>query len=215
MQYGREWRSIQAIVLFSSLLVACDDPPRYPALAPGATVLAFGDSITHGTGARKGEDYATRLAQRSGWEIVNAGIPGDTAGAAKARIEALLRETVPALVIVELGGNDFLQRRPEHEIKEDLRIIVQRVRASAAMPVLIGVPEVSIVRASLGSLSDAPIYAELAEEEDVLLVADILAGVLSDASLRADRIHPNAEGYRILADGIADALAAVGLLRAE
>jgi acyl-CoA hydrolase len=78
--------------------------------------------------------------------------------------------------------------------------------------VLIGVPELSIIRATLGSLSDSNIYAELADEEDVLLVQDVLSEVLSDVSLRADRIHPNAEGYRTLANGIADALADAGLL---
>lgn len=202
-----------SFILLALLLVACSDSPRYEALAPGTLVLTFGDSVTHGTGAGRGEDYPTRLAQRSGWEVVNAGVPGDTAGVAKSRIETLLQETAPALVIVELGGNDFLRRRPEKEIKEDLRVILQLVRTSGAIPVLVGVPELSIFRATIGRLSDSAIYAELAKEEEVLLVEEVFSSVLSDASLRADHIHPNAEGYRVLGNGIADALAEAGLLR--
>ena len=86
-------------------------------------MLAFGDSVTHGTGAKQGEDYPARLAERTGWKVVNAGIPGDTASAAKARIDGMLRETAPAMVIVELGGNDFLRRRVDRDIKEDSRFL--------------------------------------------------------------------------------------------
>lgn len=204
---------ISPFILLVLLLVACSDAPRYEALAPGMVVLAFGDSVTYGTGAGRGEDYPTRLAQHSGWEVVNAGVPGDTAGAARSRIETLLQQTAPALVIVELGGNDFLRRRSEKEVKEDLRAILLAVRTSGAIPVLVGVPELSIFRATIGQLSDSAIYSELAEEEGVLLLESVFSSVLSDASLRADHVHPNAEGYRVLADGIVDELAEAGLLR--
>jgi acyl-CoA hydrolase len=199
-------------VLLVLLLAACSDSPRYKALATGTVVLAFGDSVTHGTGAQEVEDYPTRLAQRSGWQVVNAGIPGDTAQEAKSRIGKLLQEVEPALVIVELGGNDFLRRRVEKDVKEDLRAILQAVRTAGAIPVLVGVPELSIFGAATGRLADSIIYVELAKEEGVLLVHDVFAEVLSDGSLRADRIHPNAAGYQVLADGIADTLADAGLL---
>lgn len=211
-------KRIQALLIalpFVFLLAACSDEPKYEALAPGALVLAFGDSVTHGTGAKEGEDYPTRLAQRSGWDVVNAGIPGDTARPAKSRIDQLLQEVEPELVIVELGGNDFLRRHPVAEVKEDLRAILRAVKQSGASAVLVSVPELSVFRAGIGSLSDSAIYAELAEEEKVLLVKDVFSSVLSDASLRADQIHPNAEGYRRLADGIAVALARAGLLAGQ
>ena len=197
-------------VLFAMLLAACKDAPKHQPLPPQAVVLAFGDSVTHGTGAKPGDDYPTQLAQRSGWKVINAGIPGDTAAAAKSRIDALLQDVKPAMVIVELGGNDFLRRRAESEVKEDLRAILQAVKANGAAPVLVAVPQFAIVL--VGSLSDSTIYADLAKEENVLLVEDVFSEVLSNAALRADRIHPNADGYRKLADGIAAALAKAGLL---
>lgn len=203
---------IALLLIFS--LVACKDAPKYQPLAQGAVVLAFGDSVTYGTGAKHGEeDYPTRLAERSGWKVVNAGIPGDTARQAKSRIRHVLDEVNPSLVIVELGGNDFLRRHAVTEVKEDLRTILRAVKEAGAMPVLVSVPELSVFRASVGSLADSAIYAELAKEEGALLVKDVFSGVLSDASLRADQIHPNAQGYRMLADGIADALAGAGLFK--
>lgn len=202
------------IVLLALLLGACKaSSPKYEPLAPGAVVLAFGDSVTHGTGAKQGEEYPARLAQRSGWKVMNAGILGDTADAAKSRIDGMLRETSPALVIVELGGNDFLRRRPDKTVKEDLREILRTARKSGAIAALVAVPEFSLLGAGIGSLSDSAIYSELAKEEGVLLVDGVLSKVLSDAALRADQIHPNAEGYRVLADGIAESLAKVGLLK--
>jgi acyl-CoA thioesterase-1 len=197
-------------VLLALLLAACrNEAPKAQLLAPGAVVLAFGDSVTFGTGAGSGEDYPTALAARSGWKIVNAGIPGDTAAGARTRIEPLLAEHKPALVLVELGGNDFLRRRPEAEVKEDLRAIVRAVKAAGAVPVLVSVPEFSL---GLLGLSDSAIYAALAKEEKIWLVNDVFAKVLSDGALRADRIHPNARGYRALADGVAQSLAKAGLL---
>src|SRR5690606_23505804 len=97
--------------------------------------------------------------------VINAGIPGDTAARAVGRIAGALDETRPALAIIELGGNDFLQRRAAADVKEDLRTIVRAVRSAGAIPVLVGVPELSVLRAAVGRLRDSPIYAELADEE--------------------------------------------------
>ncbi len=203
-------RHLLLLVSLAFLLAACrNETPRLAPLAAGSVVLAFGDSVTFGTGAGAGEDYPAQLAARSGWKIVNAGIPGDTAAVAQSRIAAVLRETNPALVLVELGGNDFLRRRAEGEVKEDLRAIVRAVKAGGATPVLVAVPEFSL---GLTGFSDSAIYAALAKEEQVWLVKDVFSKVLSNDALRADRIHPNAQGYRALADGIAQSLGKAGLL---
>lgn len=205
----RLYRFVGAALLVA--LSACGDAPRFDPLPAGATVLAFGDSVTYGTGAGRGEDYPSRLAALTGWQVRNAGIPGDTAREATARIADALAETGAALAIIELGGNDFLRRRAGADVKEDLRAIIRSTRAAGAIPVLVGVPQASVLGAATGRLRDSPIYAELAEEEQVLLIDGAFADVLSDAALRADPIHPNAEGYRILAGKIADALGRAGL----
>lgn len=193
-------------------LFACGDAQKLDPLPADAVVLAFGDSVTYGTGAPRSEDYPTRLALLTGRQVHNAGIPGDTARAATSRIADALARTAAALVIIELGGNDFLQRRASAEVKEDLRAIIRAVRTAGAIPVLVAVPQVSVFGAVTGRLSDSPIYAALAEEEQVLVIEDVFADVLSDATLRSDAIHPNAEGYRILAARIAAELERAGLL---
>lgn len=203
------------LILALALLAACGRAPEFAPLPAGTPVLCFGDSVTHGTGAGDGEDYPTRLVELTGWQIHNAGIPGDTADRAKGRIRAALEEAQPKLVLVEIGGNDFLRRRPEAAVREDIRQILAAVRAFGAQPVLVAVPRFSLVGAVVGALPDAELYAELAAEEKVPLVDKVFAGVLSDESLKADQIHPNAAGYRVLAEGIAARLARVGLLAAS
>ena len=90
---------------------------KLTALPAGSKVLAFGDSVTFGTGAAPGEDWPTLLAGLTAWQITNAGIPGDTAEAGKSRIRSLLDEHTPALVIIEIGGNDFLRRQQPSAVK--------------------------------------------------------------------------------------------------
>jgi acyl-CoA hydrolase len=113
---------------------------------------------------------------------------------------------------VELGGNDFLRRRSDSAIKEDLRFILSAVRQSGAVPVLVSVPRFSVLGVAVGALPDSEIYAELAKEEKVPLVKRVFADVLSDPALKSDQIHPNAEGYRKLAEGVSKALVKEGLL---
>ncbi|MDP2795044.1 MAG: GDSL-type esterase/lipase family protein [Sulfurisoma sp.] len=202
---GRLWRRFSLLALLA-LLAACGGGQKASPLPAGSSVLAFGDSVTFGTGAAPGEDYPTQLAAISGWNITNAGIPGDTAEAARGRIRAAIEQSQPALVIVELGGNDFLRRRPEGQIREDLRAILNEIRHANIPVVLVAVPRFSLIGAAVGALPDAELYEKLAEEEKVPLVAKVFARILSDPGLKADHIHPNAAGYRQLAEGIAEGL---------
>ena len=209
-----DMRAAGLCLLACLLLLApgCGNETRLPPLQPGAVVLAFGDSITAGLGAGPGEDFPARLAAATGWQVVNAGVSGDTAREARERLAPLLAKWQPDLVIVELGGNDFLRQTPAARVGGYLREIVRDAQASGASVALVAVPRLSLLRASVGALSDSPVYADIAAEEGVILIPDVLADILSDAGLRADEIHPNAAGYRQLAEGIREELAARGLL---
>lgn len=202
-----------ALLLSAALLLVagCGRTPDLPTLPAGAVVLALGDSITHGTGAGRGDSYPTLLGRATGWEVINAGIPGDTAQAARQRIGPLLAQHRPDLVIVELGGNDFLRRRDPAEVRADLDAILSRIAAAGVPAVLVAVPQFSVLRATVGALNDAPIYRELADEQNLLLIPDLLAGILSREEWRADPVHPNAAGYRALAAGIHEALQEAGV----
>lgn len=207
-------RSFFVIVLVAvaAVMLTRQRAPVFAPISPGSTVLAFGDSVTFGTGANPGEDYPKHLAAISGWVVRNKGIPGDTAERAKMRIDAAMAEVKPALVIIEIGGNDFLRRQPEQTVKENIRFIIQRVRHAGAQAALVATPRFSLLGAAVGSLSDAALYAELAAEENVPLVPDAFAEVLSKPELKSDAIHPNAAGYRVLAEAIAISLVKQGLL---
>ncbi|MDP3037401.1 MAG: arylesterase [Rhodocyclaceae bacterium] len=202
-----------ASTMVALLLVgACGREPKHSPLPAGSVVLALGDSVTFGTGATSGEDYPTQLASITGWAILNHGIPGDTSAGLQARVDTVLSETNPALVIVEIGGNDFLRRQPEAETKENVRAILKRIRQTGIPVVLVATPKFTQLGAAFGLLPDSPIYAELAEEEQVPLVPAIFARVLADPKLKSDHIHPNAAGYRKLAEGIAAELVNYGFI---
>ena len=209
---SRRRRLLQFLAL-SPLFAACGKKSRLAALPAGTTVLAFGDSVTYGTGAGPGEDWPTLLAAATGWRVVNAGVPGDTADAGKARIRELLAAHKPALVIVEIGGNDFLRRRPAAVVKEDVRSIVRQTKVAGVQVVLVAVPELSLLGALTRRPDDAALYAEIGRDEQVPVIADVFSEILGKPELCADQIHPNAAGYRKMAEGIAAALRRFGLLR--
>lgn len=205
-------RRMLTLAAATLVLAACGRTQKLPALPTGSVVLAFGDSVTFGTGAAPGQDWPSLLAAKSGWRIINSGVPGDTAEAARQRITALLDEHRPALVIVELGGNDFIRRRAQKKVKEDLRQIVSTIRSSGARVVLVAVPELSLLGAVTRRPDDAPIYAELAKEEKLPLIPEVFADILARPDLCADQIHPNAQGYQQMAEGFSAALKKSGLL---
>ncbi|MEW6514129.1 MAG: GDSL-type esterase/lipase family protein [Pseudomonadota bacterium] len=212
----REHSSSLLAILLSTLLVllsGCGKEDKQSGIPRGASVLAIGDSVTFGTGAEKGQDFPAQLAIITRWTIHNHGIPGDTAAGVSDRIVAALVETQPVLVLLEIGGNDFLRRTPEAEVKEQIRAILKQIRLQGIPVMLVAVPQFSPLGAVLGRLPDAPLYAELGREEQVAVIPDVLADVLSDDPLKADAIHPNGAGYKQLAEGIADALTRTGYYR--
>lgn len=192
-------------------LAGCGRQSPGTAVAPGATVLALGDSITFGTGAPPEASYPAVLARLTGWNVVNAGVPGNVSAQALQRLPALLEQHTPSLVLLSIGGNDLLRQLPEAQTREHIRQSVGLARAAGAQVVLIGVPRPSMAGALIGSLSDHPMYADLARELQLPLYADGWARVLGDADLRSDTIHANAAGYEAFARGLADALRERGL----
>lgn len=199
-------------------LVACDTDYRYAPLPSTANVLILGDSLTYGTGADEGEDYASLLANKTGWNVMNAGVPGNTSAQALERLPEYLEahaigEQKIDLLIVELGGNDFLKRIPPEQILENLKSILMQAKDHGIQAALIAIPELSPVGAAFGNLSDHPLYLQLAEDTDTPLLQDIFTDVLADNRLKADPIHPNADGYKQVADELQKRLQTLGFIR--
>lgn len=158
-----------------------------------ATLLCLGDSLTFGYGAAAGASYPQKLEELTGHVTQNAGINGDTSEGALARLPALLQANTPGLVLVSIGGNDFLRNVAPARTKAALTSIVQTAAAAAQM-VLIAQPRPVLMSAAIGSLDDHEVYAEVAAETGVPLFAGGWSHVLSRAALRSDQIHANTEG---------------------
>lgn len=198
--------------LITTILIACGSSEKLPAIPTGATVLILGDSLSYGTGASEGQDYPALLAQSTGWNIINAGIPGDTSAQGLARLPELLEEHQPKLLMIVLGGNDFLQKQPIAQTEANLRAIVQSAKSQNIPSLLIAIPDYQPIKAALGSLSDHALYAALAEDVQTPLVEDIFSPVLSKNSLKADYVHPNAQGYQAVEVALRKSLIELGLL---
>ncbi len=205
-------KHLVTIALLPLILIACSSEPQFPPLPKGANVLILGDSLSHGTGAADGEDYPSLLAASTGWNIINAGVPGDTSAAGLQRLPALLERHEVDLLIVELGGNDFIRRVPQQQTVDNLRAILSEARANGIQPLLLAIPAFSPFGAAVGSLSDHELYQELAKETGTPLIEDIFSDVLASNALKSDPIHPNAEGYRLVEEGLRKALSNKGFL---
>jgi lysophospholipase L1-like esterase len=189
---------IFCVFLLTTLIVtACDKPTVIPPLPREAVILAFGDSLTFGTGAPSGQSYPDTLAALLNRQVINAGVPGEVSAAGLDRLPRLLEKHHPALVILCHGGNDFLHRRKPGLVRNNLRAMVELSRAAGAQVLLIGVPDFNLM------LSTHPLYERLAENLRIAYNGEIVSQLLSDRSLKSDRIHPNAEGYRLMAEAIA------------
>lgn len=182
----------------SLLLLACDRGSRLEPLSRSGVILAFGDSLTKGTGADSDSAYPSVLGRRLDMQIVNAGVPGELSSAGLKRLPSLLEKYQPELVILCHGGNDLLQRRSRTQLKGNLEEMIHLCRASGAQVILVGVPSPGLF------LHPAELYDEVAAETKTLYLDDVLAEILADRSLKSDAVHPNGKGYIELAEAIAE-----------
>lgn len=206
MPFTTRW--LQALVLLL-MLGACKDHriPALPHLANDATILAFGDSLTFGTGVTTDESYPSQLAQLTGRTVINSGIAGETTAQGLSRLSDTLDETKPDLVILCLGGNDMLRRMDAQTMHDNLAAMTREIKGRKIPLILLGVP-----RPSLLGLKPDPAYAALATENDLPLENEILPDILGDRSKKSDQIHPNARGYREIAQAISDLMRRAGAL---
>ena len=189
------------------LPAACSSAPQLPLLAADATILAFGDSITAGTGAGDAESYPAVLARLTGRNVVNAGVPGEVSADGLQRLPELLEREHPALLILCHGGNDMLAHFDRQLIAGNLRAMI-RLAGERGVPVLlVAVPSPDL------SLKPPPLYEELSREFHIPIEQKGLAQILGKGSLKSDYVHPNAAGYRLLAEKVATLLKKSGALQ--
>ncbi|HEX2197708.1 MAG TPA: GDSL-type esterase/lipase family protein, partial [Burkholderiales bacterium] len=194
------------LLIFAFSAVGCAKPPALEPLPADAVVLAFGDSLTYGTGAQEDESYPAQLGRIIGRPVVGAGVPGEVTARALARLPAALDEHAPALLLLCIGGNDFLRRLGTRQAEHNVRAMVKLARSRGIGVLLIGTPEPGF------SVTPPPFYAAIAQEFGLPYEGEVIGEVLRDESLKADPIHPNARGYRLIAERLAAALKQSGAL---
>ena len=178
------------------LLVACTDNDKV-IISADSVILAFGDSLTKGVGTDNGNDYPSQLQQILGVNVINAGVSGQTSTQALLRYNKELDSYRPDLVVICIGGNDLLRRQSLTQLDNNLRIMLQQAQARNIAVLLVAVPKPSLV------LSPLELYADLADEYNVVVEQFTLSELLSHNRYKSDSVHLNAHGYHQLANAIA------------
>jgi len=161
------------------------------------SILAFGDSLTHGYNAPKDKSYPNILSHLSGYKVINAGINGETSTDGLKRLPKLLEDKNIGLMILFFGGNDILQGASMEVLKENLKTCIRMAKKEDIDVLLISVPNLTLF-----GFSALDIYEEISREENTLLLDNMFANILEDPSLKSDQIHPNALGYKVMAEKI-------------
>ena len=167
----------------------------------GQQIIVLGDSITAGYGLSSEQAYPHLLSQKLNLSILNRGVSGDKTADGLARLSEDVLSEKPWMVIIALGGNDFLKKVPKLETEQNLRQMVNQIQAQKAITVLLGM--------NLGLFKDEyeSLYKRVAEETGSYLIPQVLKGIIDNPKHRQeDIIHPNAKGQEILAERIAKAL---------
>lgn len=205
--------SLGFIVKFSLIWVllicaGCDKPSvKVEKLPDNAVILAFGDSLTYGTGASEAQDYPAILSELLDLEVINDGVPGELSHQGAKRLAEALDDYQPDLLVLIHGGNDLLRGVPKQKINENLSGMIHLAKQRQIDVVLLGVP---VPRLFL--LQSAELYGAVAADMNVPADLDTLPLILSDNALKSDPIHPNDQGYRLLAENIRQLLIDAGAI---
>ena len=194
------------LTLLLTVLLACSRTPTLPALPDDAVILAFGNSITFGTGAAAEESYPAVLSRLTGREVVNAGVPGEVTSDGLKRLPGLLDEIQPALLVLCHGGNDMLRHQDVRATAGNLREMIRAARSRGVAVVLVAVPRPGVL------MRPAGFYADIAAAFDIPVETEVLPQILANRRLKSDVIHPNREGYKKLAEAVASLLRSAGAL---
>jgi lysophospholipase L1-like esterase len=162
---------------------------------PGKDIVAFGDSLTAGYGAGEKENYPYYLSRLLGRDIVNLGVSGNTAADGAARKYEIARYN-PYMVLIEFGGNDAILGRPLSQTKTALAEITDYAQKLGAVAVVVDTG---------GNFKMNPytkIMKQLSKEKRAIFVPAIMKGIFYKPDLKSDAIHPNAKGYKLIAEKV-------------
>ncbi len=184
------------ILLLCVAITNCGDSARLQPLDTAATILAFGDSLTYGSGTSRQNAYPATLQTLINRKVINAGVPGEISKAGLQRLPNLINQHQPDLIIICHGGNDFLGKLDVNQTRQNIQQMIDIATENNIQVLIIAVPEFGLF------LNTSPIYGELADRNDLPVAEDVLADILKQNAYKSDHVHPNAQGYKILAENI-------------
>lgn len=161
----------------------------------GTDIIAFGDSLIEGVGSTKGNDMVSLLSLKIGKPIINLGHSGDTTRDGVSRINELDNYN-PKVVILLLGGNDYLKKLPIEETRKNLSYLIENIESRGAIVLLLGVR---------GGVIDDPFKKEfnsLSKTYNTAYVSDVLSGLIGNMKYMSDAVHPNDIGYSMITERI-------------
>ena len=191
--------AVIAIVVFNLFNNSSDEFDGAIMLPIDTKILAFGDSITYGYNVETEQNYPSQLSRLLLADVINAGVNGEVTNEGLRRLPGLLKQHKPQILIICHGGNDIIRRTSLIKAKENIKKMIKLAREKNIHVILVGVPKLEVL-----TLSTAQIYYEIADEMNVPLENSALETILGDDYLKIDQIHPNAEGYKLLANSLAN-----------
>lgn len=166
---------------------------NYP--SSGTDIVAFGDSLVQGVGSTKGNDFISILSKKIGKPIVNLGVSGNTTRDGISRLSELDKYN-PKVVILLLGGNDYLKKVPKEETFNNLQTIINHLHKKGSVVILLG------VRGGLLVDNFKDDFKKISEKNNTAFVSNVLDNLIGNNELMSDAIHPNDKGYKIISDRV-------------
>jgi len=189
---------MKVLLLIFFLLAGCgSDVPKLSPLPQDAVVLAFGDSLTYGSGAGDGESYPDVLQGLIGRTVIRAGVPGEVTSESLTRLPEVLEQTTPKLMILCIGGNDFLRAMSLRNAQNNIRAMIRLAKDKGVDVVLVGVPKFGL------TITPPEFYEQIGKEFHIPYEGEAMHKILLSPELKADEVHPNAKGYRLFAESVA------------
>ena len=191
----QKWQLIAGGLVLAFIVYWALTPNQPTPAVHNTTIVWLGDSIGSGYGTTPGNTPADYLSRKLGLPVINESTSGDKTVDGVAKIPQVLAHD-PGLVIMQLSGNDAIQKVAETETEANLRTMTEAFQAEGVVVLMVG------VRSGPFSNRYGDMFDELEEEYDLLYLPDALKGLFGDTRYMADPIHPNDAGSEILAERV-------------
>lgn len=161
-------------------------------------ILTFGDSLTYGYGVTRDQNYPTLLGDLLHVSVINEGVNGELSAQGLSRFASVLARHKPDIVVICHGGNDILRKKDRIELQNNLSAMVKMAKEKGVYVLLVGVPTFDILNFNVPTL-----YYDVAKENGVEIEDESLKKIMESEALKSDQVHPNAQGYELMAKRIA------------